>query len=68
MEIIVLSSKAEIEEFIKEHEKCVIKFSAEWCAPCRRMAQYFQAGLYLCFFANPLFLKHQRPEVTSRPM
>lgn len=42
MAVVVLSSKEEIEQFIQEHEKCIIKFSAEWCAPCRRMAQYFE--------------------------
>ena len=41
-EIKVLVSKNDIDAFIQTHQKCIIKFSAEWCAPCRRMADYYQ--------------------------
>eukprot|EP00111_Clytia_hemisphaerica_P022996 TCONS_00067680-protein len=41
-EIKILSSKNDVDAFIQKHQKCIIKFSAEWCAPCRRMADYYQ--------------------------
>ena len=30
-----LSNKAQVESFISSHDKCVIKFGATWCHPCK---------------------------------
>jgi len=43
----LLDNLKEITTFINAHEKCVVKFSADWCAPCRRMVEYFEVGNFV---------------------
>lgn len=37
-----ITSQTKLDKLIARHEKIVIKYTARWCGPCKRIAPYFE--------------------------
>ena len=41
--VTLLKTRAELKNHVKKHDVVIVKFKAEWCGPCKKVAPHIKA-------------------------